>query len=184
MGYFGCIETILKNGLTVQIRDADPADASALIYYLEQMTKDGEGQVLEYQEYSPTLEEELQWIHNSRLNPNEVLLVVIYNDQVIGLIEFRQEKRQRLKHTGSLGMGVIPEWRSSGVGSLLITSLLEWLELYTDIEIVQLALLANNNRALSLYQKCGFVLEGCRKNYIKINIGEYVDELIMAKVLK
>lgn len=183
MGYFGSKQLQLKNNKTILIRDAEKSDAPQLIKYLETLTLDGEGQILEFQEFAPTIEEEEHWIESARANPNELLLTAFYEGQLIGVIDFHQEKRRRLRHAGNIGMGIVPGWRSSGAGFLLLSNLLEWLEVYSDIELVHLAVLADNTRAINLYQKSGFQIEGVRKKYIKYQNGNHLDEILMAKEL-
>ncbi len=181
MGYFGTKQFLLKNNRTITLRDAEKTDAEHLIAFLKAITLDGEGQILEYLEFVPTLEDERHWVESTRANPNELLLTAFYDGKLIGVIDFHQEKRRRLYHAGHFGMGIIPEWRSAGLGFILLSNLLDWLEKFSDIELVQLAVLANNTRAIQLYQKLGFQSEGLRKKFIKYQNGSYVDELLMAK---
>lgn len=47
---------------------------------------------------------------------------------------------------------------------------------------LDLTVMAHNTAALSLYQKIGFVIEGTRKDSLRVN-GMYVDEYAMAKIL-
>jgi RimJ/RimL family protein N-acetyltransferase len=184
MGYFGTKEFKLKNGKVIVVRDAAVSDAKKLISHIEIMTVDGLGQVLEPGEFIPTTQDEVDWVESTRANHSEIILGACYAEELVGLIKFSQEKRVRLQHTGYFGMGVVPGWRSCGIGYLLLSQMLEWLECYSNIEIVHLAVLANNPNAIGLYQKLGFELEGRRANYIKYRDNTYVDELLMAKVLR
>jgi RimJ/RimL family protein N-acetyltransferase len=184
MGYFGAKQILLKNGAAITLRDPEPTDAAALIEHLDRLTRDGVGQVLEYGEFVPSIEDEQRWVESTRANPNEILVAAFFEGQLIGLVDFRHEKRRRMSHVGSFGIGVLPQWRDQGVGRVIIESMIDWLIHYTDIEIVQLGVLADNERAIALYEKLGFVIEGRKQKYFKFGPGHYVDELLMAKVLR
>ena len=81
-------------------------------------------------------------------------------------------------------MAVRPGWRGCGIGNALITCLLEWAVVTPGIEKVTLAVRADNDRAIALYQKHGFVLSGCDKAYLRLSDGTFVDDLRMERFVK
>lgn len=62
-------------------------------------------------------------------------------------------------HRGSVGMGLIPEFRGRGLGLRLIDAALqqawEW-----GLSRVELSVHADNTAAITLYEKVGFKREG------------------------
>src|SRR5271163_1720430 len=85
------------------------------------------------------------------------------------------------EHKGRLvGMYVRPNARRSGVGRRLIEAILDFARL--RIEIVQLAVVSENHKAIRLYESLGFVEFGLEKNSLKDG-GRYYDEVHMAKDL-
>jgi RimJ/RimL family protein N-acetyltransferase len=43
--------------------------------------------------------------------------------------------------------------------------------------------MAHNEAAIALYQKMGFMVEGTKRDSMRVN-GQYVDELYMAKLIE
>lgn len=81
-------------------------------------------------------------------------------------------------------MGVHPDWRSRGVGNVLLGSLIEWARSVPEIEKISLKVNADNHRAIALYQKHGFVQCGHSKNAIKLRDGVYVDDFTMERFVR
>ena len=64
-----------------------------------------------------------------------------------------------------------------GIGTMLLDTLIEWARA-EDITKVELKVRVDNQRAISLYHKLGFVDEGHLKNAMKVG-KVYYDELCM-----
>jgi ribosomal protein S18 acetylase RimI-like enzyme len=80
-------------------------------------------------------------------------------------------------------MGVLAEYRSQGIGQALLETLLSWAQARGGIEKVCLSVHADNQRAISLYKKLGFEVEGIRKRETCFGPGQYADAVLMAKFL-
>jgi RimJ/RimL family protein N-acetyltransferase len=173
-----------KSGQEVTIRDARPDDAERLLVFLNALLKDGEGQVRTLDEGVPTLEQERAWVRGMRENPDELVLLAEVGEEIVGLLDFHQLKAARLKHGGWFGTGLPPAWRSDGIGSMLVGSLLEWAPSAPTIQKIDLAVLANNSRAIGLYKKFGFREEGRRERYIRVSESEFLDDVLMAKFVR
>lgn len=63
-------------------------------------------------------------------------------------------------------VAVKQEFRSIGVGYFLVQELIK-LAMFYKIKALTLEVNINNIKAQRLYSKCGFVVEGIRKNYYK-----------------
>lgn len=102
----------------------------------------------------------------------------IHDERVVGWCDVLRNERDGMRHSGHLGMGIMPEYRGIGIGTRLIS------ETITDafskgITRVDLEVFASNTRALALYQKLGFVEEG-RKRRARFLDGKYDDNIVMA----
>ena len=73
-----------------------------------------------------------------------------------------------------LNVGVLPEFTRCGTGTLLLSHALAWAKANGG-EAISLEVAADNLVARRLYEKCGFVTVGCRKNFY----GNGEDALIM-----
>jgi RimJ/RimL family protein N-acetyltransferase len=104
------------------------------------------------------------------------------NEQVVGWADIFPEDNPRQNHRGSLGMGIISEYRGQGIGTRLLQAVLKQAKEF-GLEKVELNVYTSNTNAIKLYRKLGFVEEGLIKKYRKLD-GKYFDCLIMAKEVK
>jgi RimJ/RimL family protein N-acetyltransferase len=144
---------------------------------------ENDGQIWEPGEFRQTIEDEVKWIGGMLENTREILIVAEFNGQIIGNIDFHAGNRKRTSHAGEFGMGMLPEWRSRGLGSILLGALIEWARQVPGLEKINLRVLASNQRAIGLYKKFGFLEEGRRSREFKFSDGTYVDEISMGKFL-
>jgi len=91
----------------------------------------------------------------------------------------------RANHGAYLGtLAVSPEEKGSGFAFRMVTDAIERLN-EQGVLRVELMLEADNPRALAFYKKLGFVQEGTmRAAYKRASQAHYIDELILAKLLK
>jgi ribosomal protein S18 acetylase RimI-like enzyme len=104
--------------------------------------------------------------------------VALAGDRVVGWCDVRPRERPVTRHSGVLGMGVLPEWRGQGLGRRLIERTLEAARAY-PLARVELAVRADNTRAAALYRKVGFEVEGRRRRAMFVG-GVYYDDITMA----
>jgi len=98
--------------------------------------------------------------------------------QIVGWCDVRRESVPTYAHEGSLGMGLLPDYRGHGLGERLLRATLD-AACRAGFERVSLSVYASNTRAMALYRKVGFVLEGTRVRGRKVD-GEYDDIHMMA----
>jgi len=91
-------------------------------------------------------------------------------------------KSPRRGHVGYVGMAVHDKWHSKGVGTALMKALLELAENWLNLSRLELNVFTDNEPALRLYKKLGFVIEGVRPRQYRIR-GEWVDDILMGKWL-
>lgn len=173
----------LRDGREALLRAAQPEDAEALIRHVRMLLEDGAGQVGLPDELALTPEQEREWIRAHFEQPGWVAVLVEVDGQIAGLLHFENGPRRRIAHRGTLGMGVLRQYRGLGVGAALMRALIEWAEREPLLEKLCLAVLADNAPAMALYRKFGFVEEGRRKREIRRGDGDYVDDILMARFL-
>jgi RimJ/RimL family protein N-acetyltransferase len=100
-------------------------------------------------------------------------------DRIVGSLNFIGGSRERTKHKGEFGMSVLKDFWGLGIGSALLQSLIEWAK-GSGIRKIQLEVMADNERAINLYKKFGFKIEG-RKEKAVFKNGEYTDILVMGR---
>lgn len=87
----------------------------------------------------------------------------------------------RMRHSAGFGIMVHRDYQDQGVGSALMTTVLDIADNWLKLVRVELTVYADNHRAIHVYKKHGFEEEGVRR-MAAIRHGEYVDELAMARL--
>ncbi len=113
-----------------------------------------------------------------RIESGDPHFVAVDGERVVGWCDVQHETIPVYKHECMLGMGVLEAYRGHGLGERLIRATLEGARA-AGFERVSLSVYAKNTRALELYRKVGFVVEGTRVRGKKLD-GEYDDVVMMA----
>jgi putative acetyltransferase len=102
-------------------------------------------------------------------------------EKVIGVANINVSPIPRMRHSGSIGMMIHKDYQGMGVGNKLLETLLDMADNWLMLVRVELTVFIDNEKAIGLYKKHGFVTEGIKKK-TSIRNGEYIDEYMMAKV--
>jgi len=87
----------------------------------------------------------------------------------------------RRRHALMLGISVLPEAQGRGVGSALMAALCDYADRWAGALRLELAVYTDNARALALYRKFGFEIEGTFRGYA-LRDGRFVDAHAMARL--
>jgi len=158
-------------------RLANPSDLDSVfsIYMHEE--------VVPYLGFDPMSKKSFSPIFSSLIN-SRCFFVVEVEGAVKGF--YRTTRHEgRASHTAYLGtLAVAPEEKGSGLATRMVAEAIEDLK-QQGVLRVELMLEADNPRALAFYTKLGFVHEGTlRAAYKRSNQAHYIDELLLAKLLK
>jgi len=162
------------------IREASVDDAEELREYAIRLFAERLPGI--YERPAPTLEEELQFIRAHTDTPRSTMLVATVDGRIAGLIGFLGRQLPQEHHVGAFGLSVDQRYRGRGLGSALVTALLEWAP-HDGITRVELEAFAANPQALALYERMGFEREGRRRDAVMID-GEPVDVIMLARILE
>jgi ribosomal protein S18 acetylase RimI-like enzyme len=125
--------------------------------------------------------EKVSGFQQELISKNGAVYCAIDNEKVVGWCDVFPMSNPRLAHRGGLGMGLIPEYRGRGVGTKLLSSVLDHAK-RSGLEKIELYVYTSNTPAIALYRKFGFLEEGIIKHYRKLD-GVYFDCLAMGKFL-
>ncbi|WP_019376650.1 GNAT family N-acetyltransferase [Virgibacillus halodenitrificans] len=167
----------------IVIRTANTKDAPRILQIEREVVSEETFLITSLEEFDKTVDQQSDWIENMIHNDRETMLVAEYSGQVVGWIVFMSQNRIRLSHTGSFGMMIEKNFRNMGIGKLLINGILDWAEVNPCIEKVSLGVFSTNKRAIALYKKMGFIEEGRKVREFKISDTEYVDDVLMYKLV-
>lgn len=176
---------VLKDGRRGLIREAQISDAKGLLDLFDAIVEGDDYNVTnlaDVEKLKMTVEKEQEYIKNHAKDGNIVLVTEIDN-QVVGMVGIENGIRQRISHVGSLHINVLKPFRGNGIGTSMLKQLFEWAKHDPVIEKIGLGVFENNARAIDLYKKFGFVEEGRRVREIKMGPDEYVDSILMYKLV-
>ena len=159
----------LKNGLIATIRVAEPTDATAMIAYMLQVSNETPFLSFGPNEFNRTIDEEIEIIEHHKREPNHLFLLVMLNNEIIGMLNVHASHKLRLKHIGEFGVTVKKKYWGIGIGRHLLDVMLHWANQTELIRKINLKVTAHNKRAIELYQKVGFEVEGVLKRDICID---------------
>lgn len=109
-------------------------------------------------------------------------LVAFVDGDVVGQLTLHVNMRSpRRRHSGSLGMAVRDDYHGRGVGTALMIACLDLADNWLNLRRVELDVFVDNEPALRLYKKFGFVIEGRLVDYA-FRDGEFVDVYMMARL--
>jgi ribosomal protein S18 acetylase RimI-like enzyme len=83
-------------------------------------------------------------------------LAIAPGGDIAGHIDLRGRPEPAATHRAMLGMGVHRVWRRRGLGRRLLATAAGWARAETDIEWIDLEVLADNVPACALYARAGF----------------------------
>jgi RimJ/RimL family protein N-acetyltransferase len=178
MAKFGPVETQLKSGEILLIREATGDDASDLLSYVEAISGESDNLTFGPGEFDITLEQEAQFLAGLQKQDNSIYLVALLDGTIVGSISFMGGRRARTAHTGEFGVSVLKAHWGKGIGTALMEALLKWCRGTGTIRKVNLRVRPDNTGAIQIYRKLGFKEEGRITRDLYIN-GVFIDSTIM-----
>ncbi len=113
--------------------------------------------------------------------PHQANIVAEADGRIVGNLGITREDAPVTRHIASLGMAVAPEWRGRGVGAALLAEAFSWAR-WAEVEKIELTVYPQNDRAIRLYERFGFAVEGRLTGHSKKSYG-YEDEIVMGRWL-
>ncbi|MFN8384298.1 MAG: GNAT family N-acetyltransferase [Anaerolineales bacterium] len=109
------------------------------------------------------------------------LLACVENEIVgqLGLHTFPHNPRRR--HVGQIGMAVRDDWQGKGAGSALMAAAMDLADNWLNLSRIELEVYTDNESAIHLYKKFGFVTEGTHLRFAYRD-GQFVDVYSMARL--
>ena len=163
--------------------------------YIIRPVKNGDGAGINELRRMPGVFENILGIPSERVKRNEdfianmdenihMFVAVIKGDDdreiIIGCASLHVSSNRK-RHIGSIGMMVHKDYQGMGVGTKLMESLLDIADNWLMLVRVELTVFIDNERAIGLYKRFGFNIEGTMEK-AGIRSGEYVDNYMMARI--
>ncbi|MBG9856079.1 GNAT family N-acetyltransferase [Bacillus wiedmannii] len=168
------------NGLTYTIRSAAETDAEQLSEIrvqidgeTENMDREaGEGFIdkIGFQKIIKTDSEEMK----------NLFLVAEAHNQIVGFSRCEGSNLKRLSHKVEFGVCILREFWGYGIGKSLLQQSIQWAD-ENEVQKISLQVLETNEKAIQLYKKLGFEVEGILKNDKRLSDGKYYNTVVMGR---
>ncbi|MCE5171110.1 GNAT family N-acetyltransferase [Paenibacillus profundus] len=132
-------------------------------------------------ERNTTVEAQRDRIQGMLQSGRSIIYVAEEHDTLVGYIAGLGSDIQRTKHVLYIVIGILQDYAGQGIGTQLFNELLDWAN-EKDIVRLELTVMAHNERAIALYRKIGFTIEGVKKCSILVK-EQYIDEYMMSRLL-
>lgn len=175
---------VLKNSQSILIRNPQKQDAEQVLALAKAVLAEEMFNVSTASEFSVGIQDEIDWFNTFQTKPYSMILVAEHNGQIVGLLDFANAHRQRIAHTGDMGISVAKAYRHLGIGTALLQTLIDWAASTCFIEKINLQVHSTNEHAIKAYLKNGFRIEGVRKNELKYSEQHYIDSILMAYFIR
>lgn len=173
---------VLKDGRTCLLRSSQTKDAKQLLDYLQIIAKETIF-ILRYpEEPIPSMEEEIAYIENIRKAPNQYMISAFIETELAGTAQVNIHKRIKTMHRADMSIGLVQKFWGLGLGGMMIDYLIQ-IAKNRGCGQLELEVIQGNHRAISLYEKKGFITYGERKRGIRLKDGSYLSEYLMYKDL-
>lgn len=104
-----------------------------------------------------------------------------FDPLVIACAALAIRPQQRERHRADFGIMVHRDYQGMGVGTALMEKLIDLADNWLMIKRIDLTVMADNRRAIALYERMGFEIEATSR-YAVIKKGRYADEVRMARL--
>ena len=167
--------------MKLQIRDPQRSDAQALVDLFSKLDSETSFMLFEPGERMTTVDAQKERIFEFNEAENRQMFVACHGEYVVGVIVGNGGGMSRNQHSVQIAIGVEKAFSGLGVGFQLMQGIESWAQA-KQLHRMELTVMTHNSAAIALYEKCGFQQEGRKRHSLKVN-GDYVDELLMAKLL-
>lgn len=147
----------LKNGKEALIRNGDEADGET-VFDVFNRTHEETDYLLSYpEENSLDPEQEAQFLKEKTISSNETELVAVIDGRIAGTAGIEAVgNKYKLKHRAEFGISVLKEYWGLGLGKALTMACIQCAR-DAGYDQLELNVVAENERALSMYRALGFV---------------------------
>jgi RimJ/RimL family protein N-acetyltransferase len=165
----------------VHIREAKTRDAGALLGLKSALDSETSLMLLERGERTTTETEVAEQLEAIAGRSNSVVFVAEIAGELIGYAEATGGDFRRNHHTAHVVIGVRKRYSGRGIGGHLLSELECWAQA-NSVRRLELTVMTSNERAIGLYRKLGYRVEGKREAALLVQ-DRLVDEFWMAKLL-
>ena len=165
---------------SMEYRQIRPEDAREYVEMMRSLDLETDMMMLEPGERKNDPEAAAAMIRES-LAAGDFFLIAREGESMAGVLTAERGRCRRIRHAAYVVVGIRAGYRGRGIGTEMFKRLDAW-AVSQEITRLELTVRKENKAAVHLYEKSGFVIEGLRKNSMRVG-GAYADEYYMAKFI-
>ena len=165
-----------RDGRRWTMRPARPTDGRALARLFAEVRREGRWLITAPGAVSEPSEG--FWIAEMIRAAEHLVLVAEADGEVVGNVLVSVDRGVATEHIGVLSITIASDWRDVGIGTEMVSAAQRWGR-ERGLRKLSLGVFPDNERAIAVYEKQGFVVEGRRR--MQYRTGDaFRDELLMA----
>lgn len=169
----------MQNNIT--IAPALPNDAEIILEYLKIIGGETDNLLFGPEGLPFSALDEAKFIENINSSDGSIMLAAKNGEEIVGIGQLSCGTRARIRHRAELAISVKKAYWRQGIGSKLMTALIEYGRKF-GVDSIFLEVKADNERAKAMYLKFGFEHFGTYKRAVRVG-EEYSDLEYMALYL-
>lgn len=163
-------------------RSAQESDAKKIVRFYNYVGGETSFLSFERDEYPLNAEEQEKELRSLAQREANIMLLAMDGEEIAGIATIHSSSKIKSRHDGELGIVVARKYQGQGIGTELIRQLIQWANGNGVTKRLSLDTRTDNVKAVELYMKFGFIVEGCRKNAALLD-GKYYDLYVMGMML-
>lgn len=170
----------LADGREAAVRTAAPGDSAALLRLVDEVAAEPQVPILRLPGTASEREVRNR-ITQAAAMGGDLFLVAVVGSEVVGSVQLHRDEHPRSQHVVDLGISVLRQYRSLGVGTALLETALAWAADEGFLKVT-LGVFPHNEGAIRFYERHGFVREGLRRRQF-VRERRELDQVLMARFL-
>lgn len=163
-------------------RTAKEQDAEKVVEFFNMVGGETTYMSFEKDEYALDVKEQAELLQSFEGKETNTMLLAMDGEEIAGLSTITSSHKIKSRHIAELGIVVAKKYHGRGIGTSLIHQVTDWVRENGITTKMRLDVRADNLKAVQMYLKLGFVVEGYIKHSTLLN-GVYYDDYIMGMML-
>lgn len=173
-----------KQAREVLFREAEWTDAAAFLAFMAEVADQTDFLVMDEGGLPFSVKQMETILQESAASAGKLCLLALLDEEVIGVVNVVQDKRQKLAHIGDVFLAVSKPYWGQGIGRILMEEMIAWAGHTHMLHRLELTVQVRNEAAVRLYQSLGFEIEGTKRHGAKSTEGDWLDLYYMGKLIE
>lgn len=163
----------LNNGELCILRSPNSEDAQAILHHMMATSCETDNMLSYCDEITKTVEEEKEYLGRIEASANEIMISASVAGKIVANAGLNPvSEREKCRHRCQFGVSILKEYWGLGIGSHIMTAILEAAR-QAGYKQIELDVVTENDRAVALYKKFGFQIFGTHEKAYYSRSGRY-----------